>query len=568
MLVKHWDNSPLFWKILLPVIFFAVTSGLFLGYQALALRENVLIEAGKAASGNLIAAATNVRKLYTAEVIPKAKAAGLTISHDFKGQASHLPLPASFMRSLGEAFSGADSPGRIRLYSRYPFGFRSAEESRMDVFQNEALDWLEKNPKGEFGRLEIVDGRPAYRLARADVMSNESCTNCHNAHPDSPKRDWKVGDVRGAIEAITFLDKLTVGIDQPMRNSGISLVVMGCVMLAIFWLIVGNISRRIGEAGAVAARVATGDLAVAVPSRGGDEVGKLFHHLANMQEGLRGIATALLHGTARLDEAAQGLAAAGKQAAASSDSQSETTSAMAASVEQLSVAIDEVGSHADFAHASATDVKVAVDSGTRSVHETADEVRRSSLLVIEASASLKELEGLSSDIGKIVSVIKDIAGQTNLLALNAAIEAARAGEQGRGFAVVADEVRKLAERTTQSTAEISGMVERIQSGTAHAVAEMSHGVQRISDSANIAHQAGDSVAAIQDKVRQVEQAAGDIQFTLKEQGVAAREVATSVERIATMTEENAAVSRQVAETSRQVAELADNLKHLGARFHL
>ena len=180
--------------------------------------------------------------------------------------------------------------------------------------------------------------------------------------------------------------------------------------------------------------------------------------------------------------------------------------------------------------------------------------------VSQSSDVIAALEQKSAEISAIVSVIRDIAGQTNLLALNAAIEAARAGEQGRGFAVVADEVRKLSERTGESTREIAGMIASIQSGTRSAVASMETGVRQVGQGVTLANRAGQSITGIKISAAGVVHAVSEISLALKEQSAASNEVAINVARITEMSEENSEATRQTAEATQRLAVLAGSLE--------
>jgi methyl-accepting chemotaxis protein len=239
---------------------------------------------------------------------------------------------------------------------------------------------------------------------------------------------------------------------------------------------------------------------------------------------------------------------------------------MAAAVEELSVSIDHVGENAREAQGTAQRSGEQSRAGGQIVHAAADEMRVVAEAVNTSAGTIGELEGYSSEISTVVGVIKDIADQTNLLALNAAIEAARAGEQGRGFAVVADEVRKLAERTTQSTLQIGATIEKVQSGARQAVAAMEAGVQRVGEGVHTAQQAGDSIVDIQASARRVMDVVQDIVQSLKEQSTAAQDIAKGVERIAQMAEENSASVKQTAAAASDMQALAANLTTSVGRF--
>ncbi len=206
------------------------------------------------------------------------------------------------------------------------------------------------------------------------------------------------------------------------------------------------------------------------------------------------------------------------------------------------------------------------EEGAIVIHNAASEMRKISDAVQSSSQIVEDLGRQSDHITSIVNTIKEIADQTNLLALNAAIEAARAGEQGRGFAVVADEVRKLAERTSLSTKEISEMVAKIQNGTRSAVSSMQAGVHQVSSGVELANQAGNSINQIRDGSLRVSAVVNGISDSISEQSVASTDIAQQLEAIAQMSEESAIAVRQTAESARHLQTLSTDLRQMVAQF--
>ena len=337
--------------------------------------------------------------------------------------------------------------------------------------------------------------------------------------------------------------------------------------LVAHWVI-ANFSRPLRQAIAAAHAIAAFDLSKPVPLAGRDEVGELLDQFAIMRNNLQEGAAMIKQNTRRLDSVVRNMTEASRNAARVAENQAESAAAMAASVEQLSVSIDQVGEHASEASSVSLESGESSREGGKVVHETANEIGRIADTVNGSAGTIRELESYSGEISSIVDVIRDIADQTNLLALNAAIEAARAGEQGRGFAVVADEVRKLAERTSDSTHQITGMIAKVQQGARQAAADMEAGVRQVADGVRMAHQAGDSVADIQHKSERVVRAVDDINLALKEQSVAAREIAQNVERVAQMTEQSSASSRQVSGVAAEVAGLTGEIRRLADLFRI
>ena len=340
----------------------------------------------------------------------------------------------------------------------------------------------------------------------------------------------------------------------------ILLVVAATVGFLIALLLInGSVARPLAQAGEAVSAIARGDLTRPLPTAGGDEIGVMIANLTAMQAGLRELIAGIRRDIEVVGQAASELAASADASAAVTRDQSEAASGMAASVEQLSVSIDQVDEHAREANAITQSSGHRLEESGRIIHGAASGIRSIADAVNATAGTIRELEGYSGQISSIVGVIQDIADQTNLLALNAAIEAARAGEQGRGFAVVADEVRKLAERTTSSTQEIAGMIDKIQQGAQRAVAEMEAGISSVNAGVDLAHQAGDSVGGIREAGNRVSRAVGDIGQAIREQAMTARDIAQRVERIAQGAEENSAAVAQTAAAAGRLRGLAVEL---------
>ena len=327
-----------------------------------------------------------------------------------------------------------------------------------------------------------------------------------------------------------------------------------------------SVTRPLESALAAATAIAAGDLTGSIETAGRDEVGLLLGAMAAMQERLRHVALQIRSSAGELASAAQQLSVNSEQVARSSDEQSSAASAMSSAVEQMTVSIGQVGENARNAETVSAESGQLSDEGTRVILQAVEGMGRIAGSVQESSVTITDLEQKSSEIFGIAGVIREIADQTNLLALNAAIEAARAGEAGRGFAVVADEVRGLAERTRQSTEEISRMLATIQQGTRVAVQNMDKGVALVSDGTALAREAGDAIQRINTGTQRVATEVSDISNAIREQKSASEQIARNVENIARMAEHNNAAAKETATSAQGLQWLARSLEQEAAWF--
>jgi methyl-accepting chemotaxis protein len=262
------------------------------------------------------------------------------------------------------------------------------------------------------------------------------------------------------------------------------------------------------------------------------------------------------------------ISASSEEMAAGAQEQSSQTTEVAGAIEQMTKTILETTRNSSRAAEAAKNSGTIAKEGGMVVNETIEGMNRVAEVVKKSAETVQALGKSSDAIGEIIQVINDIADQTNLLALNAAIEAARAGEQGRGFAVVADEVRKLAERTTKATKEIAGMIKQIQRDTSEAVISMTVGTVEVEKGKELANLAGKSLSEIISGAEQVVDMATQVAAASEEQSSAAEEISKNVEAINNVTQETASGIQQIAHAAEDLNRLTANLQEMISRFKI
>ncbi|HAI12921.1 MAG TPA: hypothetical protein DCM28_14525 [Phycisphaerales bacterium] len=311
-----------------------------------------------------------------------------------------------------------------------------------------------------------------------------------------------------------------------------------------------------------------GDLTRRVDESSKDELGELGKWFNTFMDKIHDVIAEVVSNTMQVAEAANQISASSDDMSNSMNQQTDHTLQVASAVEQMSSTVSEVASKSSDAAKNAEEAGTQARDGGLVVEEMINEMRNISDVVNRAGEAIDGLGVRGEEIGQIIGVINDIADQTNLLALNAAIEAARAGEHGRGFAVVADEVRKLAERTMQATKEVTKSITAIQSETSHAVEQMGEGTQRVNQGVTHAEKAGNALEAIVNGSKLVSTMIQSIAAASDQQSTATQEISRSIDTINSVTRHSAEGAQQAASAAVQLSDKSERLRHLVGQFKL
>lgn len=393
------------------------------------------------------------------------------------------------------------------------------------------------------------------------------------ARPGEKKTVEKLGYVKlyepwsWVIGTGVYVDDINAEFESRLVSNlaiaGVLIVLIGGLGFVIARGVLRQVGGEPSEAIGFMSRVAAGDLTGDMPNA---TKGSMLASLGEMVGSIRGMVAEISKSAVRLTKGAEQISTASREVAAASQHQSDATASMAAAVEEMTVSINHISDSAnDTQSNSTTSVQLSEDGFSR-VEIAAHEIKEIALRVSDASSRIRKLEEHANQISSIAAVIKEIAGQTNLLALNAAIEAARAGEQGRGFAVVADEVRKLAERTSMATVEIEQMIGGIQIDTVQVVGVMDAALPQVAAGVAAAEGAADSLRQIKDGAQSTLTSIRDVANATKEQSLASNSIAQKVEEIATMVDETTAAMHSTAETAADLEKIAGELTVLVSHF--
>jgi methyl-accepting chemotaxis protein len=329
-----------------------------------------------------------------------------------------------------------------------------------------------------------------------------------------------------------------------------------------------SITAPINHSAAIMEKLAAGDLTADTGQDRGDEFGKEKEVLRAMAKTWADVIASVKEAADTVAQAGDELSASAEQMSRSSEGQAERAALVATSSEEMSQTVMEVARSANGISQSATQTAKTAREGEAIVGRAVTEVREIAATVNGSAELVQSLGERSQQIGEIVGVINEIADQTNLLALNAAIEAARAGEQGRGFAVVADEVRKLAERTAGATAEISTMIRAIQDEVAKAVGAMNDATGKVDSGVRLSAEAGQALHNIVKSVDDLQLMVQQIASAADEMSATSDQISKDIESIAQLSKESSANSEHTAASSREMTRLSANLQGIVGAFHV
>ncbi len=426
-----------------------------------------------------------------------------------------------------------------------------------------------KDSKGEFILKKMLGGL-AGGAQEAFVMtsfprpgSKEDAPKLQFVHRFEPW-NWMIGT------GIYLDDVETEFREQLLQQLLIALFPLGLVAL-ICVLVDRSVLRQLGGEPAytvdVVQKIAAGQLNTPIRLDGQDP-NSLLVRVAEMQRQLRELIAQIRESADSIGEMAETVSARSSEVSNGSVSQSDAAAAMAAAVTEMTESIHQIADSADRANQLSLESGQLSREGSEVISRAMGEMNRISEAVHQTSGVIDTLADKTQTITSIVNVIHDVADQTNLLALNAAIEAARAGEQGRGFAVVADEVRKLAERTSTATREIAAMISDIQQSSQESKSTMEMAVQRVESGVELAGQGGEAVRRIEESAGRVVGVVEDISVALKEQTHANNLVSQQVDRISSSADSNASSARTAAEITGRMHGLTEQLRAAVNRFQV
>jgi len=380
---------------------------------------------------------------------------------------------------------------------------------------------------------------------------------------------------RESVKALIDAEEVLIRIRIEEQESTSAFTTKSVIFGTLFALLVGvgialmvtrTVVQPIRQTNLTLEKISEGDLTQRIPVTSADEIGQMAENFNRFANKLQGMIAHIADSTAQISQASEEMATVTDKTASGVAKQKAATEQVAAAINEMSVTVQEVATNASQATRSASEADTEAKAGNQVVKESTATIEQLAVEVEESSQVIEKLKADSTNIGSVLDVIKSIAEQTNLLALNAAIEAARAGEQGRGFAVVADEVRSLAQRTQESTSEIEALIQSLQNGAEQSVDVMEHNRNKAQETVGQAKSASTSLSSITDAVETIFAMNTNIATATEKQSTVAEEIERSVENIQRVSEETALGAKRIAESSSGLTHLGQQLQQAVDQF--
>ncbi len=466
---------------------------------------------------------------------------------------------------LGKLIQQARFQVRGYTYS----GKAEAEQPALDAIDN-ALKYLktlpDKLPEQHTANLQqATDSLIAYRAAVSQYRDSQV------ASATALKAMAQQGDLLFDVSK-KLTTAQTAMRDTEAAHAKNTLLLVTALALAFGLLAAWAITRQIviplNQTLKVAERVAAGDLTHNLMSQRRDELGQLQHAMQSMTVGLRELISGISDGVTQIASAAEELSAVTEQTSAGVNSQKVETDQVATAMNEMAATVQEVARNAEEASEAAVAADQQAREGDKVVGEAITQIERLATEVGNSTEAMGHLKRESDKIGSVLDVIKSVAQQTNLLALNAAIEAARAGEAGRGFAVVADEVRSLAQRTQKSTEEIEELIVGLQSGTQQVATIMDNSRSLTDSSVELTRRAGGSLSNITQTVSAIQAMNQQIAAAAEQQSAVTEEINRSMLNVRDVSDQTSAASEETAASSTELARLGTYLQMLVGKFRV
>ena len=572
-------RRSLAWRMILPIPLVVVIGIAVIWFVVPRVVVEIATDGALSASQQIATQFKIVRTYYTENVVNKINKDGtFKPSVDHKNDAKAIPLPATMIHDLSGLLSKQDTT--LNLYSGYPFPNR--KDRQLDAFQQNAWDYLSNNPQGVLSQNDTRDGKNIVRVAVADTMVAQACVNCHNSTPNSPKRDWKIGDVRGVLEVTMVIDEQLAHGTALSTAIIIAVGLIGALLIGITLAVTRSVTKPISGLVGAMRQLAKGNTTIIVPGgERSDEIGaiagavQVFKDTIIEAERLRAEqAEVEKRGNDKRKTDMQRLASEFERevgnivntVSSASDQLEVAAVTLTRTAETTQSLSSTVAASSEQASANVKSVASAAEEFSGSIAEIGRQVLESRRIAAEAvkqaettNARMTELSQSATRIGDVVKLITSVADQTNLLALNATIEAARAGSAGKGFAVVAQEVKALAAQTSKATDEISAQIAAMQmatEGSVTAIKEIGDTINRISEIATtIASAVEEQDAATQEISRNVQQAAAGTM-----------QVASHITDVSGSANETGSASSQVLLSAQSLSKESNHLKHEVKRF--